>query len=750
MKLIIASNRLPVATKEDEGKLTFVQSPGGLVQGLSASLSTILDITNSKDFYWVGWPGATIAIEQQNEVKEYLLKNLKAVPVFLSDKEMDEFYLGFCNSTLWPMFHSFTNLATFEDKHFDQYVKVNQKFAEVLSEITEEGDIVWVHDYHLMLLPYYLREKFDNIKIGFFLHIPFPTYEIYKLIPERFGKPILEGLLNADLIGFHTFMYQKNFIKAVKMFLPVEEHIGNIIYNNRLVKTNAFPIGIDFDKYNKASEMAIVKENIDKFKEITFNKKVVLSIDRLDYAKGITNRLKAIERFLEKFPEFKEKVVFMVIIVPSRIGVKSYEETKEFIDSLIGKINGKFSTMGWSPIHYLFTNLPFEELSALYSIGDALLVTSIADGMNLVSKEYIATNPKGALILSKTTGAAEDLRNCFLIDPNDIEEIADTIKEALTKNEKELIEVNKPMLELLKNHDIKWWTTDFLNTLNSAYPINQPQHLDENTKQSLIDLYKKANKRTLVLDYDGTLAPFRDRMAKPEDSLLNTLSTLINGGTDISILSGRDRKDLEAFFGKLPITLVAEQGTFVKKPNQNWVDTMGYVDTSFKREVKKILEIYKDRAPEAFVEEEEYSIVFHYRSVPDEIAEPLSKELYMILTELTSNVEANVINISKGILIRANGLNKGKYIYDLAKENYDFILVAGDDTIDEEAFIAANKYGISVKVGHPFNSKAKYYVNSVDEFLSFLNELANLKVPIATEKTLWEWVKERLFKGEQK
>ena len=748
MKLIIASNRLPVSTKEVDGQLIFTQSPGGLVQGLSASLSTILDITNSKDFYWVGWPGATIAQAQQKEVKDYLLKNLKAIPVFLSDQEMDEFYLGFCNSTLWPMFHSFTNLATFEDKHFDQYVKVNKKFAEVLSEITEEGDIVWVHDYHLMLLPYYLREKFSNIKVGFFLHIPFPTYEIYKLIPERFGKPILEGLLNADLIGFHTFMYQKNFIKTVKMFLPVEEHIGSISYKERVVKTNAFPIGIDFDKYNKAKEMPKVEENIDKFKEITLNKKVVLSIDRLDYAKGITNRLKAIERFLEKFPEFKEKVVFMVIIVPSRIGVKSYEETKDFIDSLVGKINGKFSTMGWSPIHYLFTNLPFEELSALYSIGDALLVTSIADGMNLVSKEYIATNPKGALILSKTTGAAEDLRNCFLIDPNDIEEIANTIKEALIRDEKELIEINKPMLELLKKHDIKWWTTDFLNTLNSESPKNSPQYLDKTIKDNIINLYKEAKKKALVLDYDGTLAPFRDRMTKPEDTIIDMLSTLIKNGTEISILSGRSRKDLEAFFGKLPITLVAEQGAFVKKPNQYWVYIMGYADTSFKNEVKKILDIYKDRAPEAFVEEEEYSIVFHYRGVPDEIAEPLSRELYMILTELTSNTQVDIVNISKGIIIRATGLNKGAYIYDLAKENYDFILFAGDDTIDEEAFGVANKYGISIKVGNPFNSKAKYYVNSVNEFLSFLNELATLKAPVPAEKTFFEKLKERLFKGE--
>jgi len=380
-------------------------------------------------------------------------------------------------------------------------------------------------------------------------------------------------------------MYQKELYQnRKKCFIPVEEHIGSISYKERVVKTNAFPIGIDFDKYNKAKEIPKVEENIDKFKEITLNKKVVLSIDRLDYAKGITNRLKAIERFLEKFPEFKEKVVFMVIIVPSRIGVKSYEETKDFIDSLVGKINGKFSTMGWSPIHYLFTNLPFEELSALYSIGDALLVTSIADGMNLVSKEYIATNPKGALILSKTTGAAEDLRNCFLIDPNDIEEIANTIKEALIRDEKELIEINKPMLELLKKHDIKWWTTDFLNTLNSESPKNSPQYLDKTIKDNIINLYKEAKKKALVLDYDGTLAPFRDRMTKPEDTIINMLSKLKKGGADIAILSGRGREDLEAFFGKLPITLVAEQGAFVKKPNQNWVDIMGYADTSFKNE----------------------------------------------------------------------------------------------------------------------------------------------------------------------
>ncbi|HEM55618.1 MAG TPA: bifunctional alpha,alpha-trehalose-phosphate synthase (UDP-forming)/trehalose-phosphatase, partial [Thermodesulfobium narugense] len=314
MKLIIASNRLPVYAVKDAQNLTFKQSPGGLVQGLSASIGTILEITESKDYFWVGWPGETIEEVNQENVYEYLLKNLNAIPVFLSKEEMEKFYLGFCNSTLWPIFHSFPNFAKFKEDEFEKYVEINKKFAETTLKILEDDDLLWIHDYHLMLLPSFIKKEKPNVLIGFFLHIPFPPYEIFKLIPKYMREAILKGVLNADLIGFHTYQYQQNFIKTVRSTYSIEHDIKNIYIEGRRVQTDTFPISIDFNKYNKAEELPEIKKKVKELKELSHGSKIVLSIDRLDYSKGIINRLLAIERFLEKYPEFHKNVLFIVVI----------------------------------------------------------------------------------------------------------------------------------------------------------------------------------------------------------------------------------------------------------------------------------------------------------------------------------------------------------------------------------------------------------------------------------------------------
>ncbi|MGB9793462.1 bifunctional alpha,alpha-trehalose-phosphate synthase (UDP-forming)/trehalose-phosphatase [Caldisericum exile] len=726
MKLIIASNRLPVYAVKDAKNLTFKQSPGGLVQGLSASIGTILEITESKDYFWVGWPGETIEEVNQENVYEYLLKNLNAIPVFLSKEEMEKFYLGFCNSTLWPIFHSFPNFAKFKEDEFEKYVEINKKFAETTLKILEDDDLLWVHDYHLMLLPSFIKKEKPNVLIGFFLHIPFPPYEIFKLIPKYMREAILKGVLNADLIGFHTYQYQQNFIKTVRSTYSIEHDIKNIYIEGRRVQTDTFPISIDFNKYNKAEELPEIKKKVKELKELSHGSKIVLSIDRLDYSKGIINRLLAIERFLEKYPEFHKNVLFIVVIVPSRIGVEKYDETKEYIDSLIGKINGRFSTIDWSPIQYLFKNLPFEELVPLYIVGDALLVTSLADGMNLVSKEYIAANPKGALILSELTGASEDLRTAFIINPNDYDAIADTLKEALSLSKDELYERNKIMIEYLKKNDIKKWTTDFLEELSEYKPPKKPIYLDYKNIEELKSQFTNSKRKAIILDYDGTLVPFSIDRSKtfPSKEVLDILNELTENGVFVAVSSGRTKTDLESFFNKVNFTLIAEHGAFTKAPHKDWEKTFDWVDTSFKKDIQKVLALYKDRIPNSSIEEKEFSLVFHVRATPTNVGESALREMFDILIQLTAQTNAYVTKINKGIEIKAQELNKGIFISKIAKEGYDFALIAGDDYVDEEAFKVGNKYGyITVKVGNATYTNANYFVNSSDELLNVLTLL---------------------------
>ncbi|BAL80797.1 bifunctional alpha,alpha-trehalose-phosphate synthase (UDP-forming)/trehalose-phosphatase [Caldisericum exile] len=727
MKLIIASNRLPVYAVKEGDSLIFKQSPGGLVQGLSASIGTILEITESKDYFWIGWPGETIEEVNQERVYEYLLKTLNAIPVFLSKEEMEKFYLGFCNSTLWPIFHSFPSFAKFKRDEFERYIEVNKKFAETALKILDDDDLLWIHDYHLMLLPSFIKKEKPNVLVGFFLHIPFPPYEIFKLMPKNMRETILEGVLNADLIGFHTYQYQQNFIKTVRSIFSIEHDIKNIYIDGRRIRTDVFPISIDFDKYNKAEELPEIKKRVAELKNLSHNSKVVLSIDRLDYSKGIVNRLFAVERFLEKYPEFHKNVLFIVVVVPSRIGVEKYNETKEYIDSLIGKINGRFSTIDWSPIQYLFKNLPFEELVPLYILGDALLVTSLADGMNLVSKEYIAANPKGALILSELTGAAEDLRRAFIINPNDIEGIADTLKEALSLSKDELFERNKIMVEYLKKNDIKKWTTSFLEELSQCTPTKKPIYLDEKNIEELKNQFLHAKRKAIILDYDGTLVGFDVDRSKtlPSKEVLDLLDGASRKGIFVAISSGRTKTDLDKFFPKGNFTLIAERGAFIKEKDKDWEKTFEWVDASFKKDVLKILTLYKDRIPNSSIEEKEFSIVFHVRASPTDTAELALREMLDILIQLTAQTNAYVTKINKGIEIKAQELNKGIFVSRIAKEGYDFAIIAGDDYVDEEAFKVGNKYGyFTLKVGSAVYTKAKYFVNSPEELLKILKLLS--------------------------
>jgi len=604
-------------------------------------------------------------------------------------------------------------------------------------EIIKPDDLIWVHDYHLMLLPKLIREKMSGIRIGFFLHIPFPNFEIFSLLPSKWRINIMEGLLGADIVGFHTYDYTQYFLRCALRILGCESDMGKIIIDNRIVKADTFPMGIDFLKFQNSFNNPEVQENIRELKKTLDYEKVILSIDRLDYSKGILNRLQGYEMFLEKNPEWIGKIILILRIVPSRIGVKHYRKMKKQIDELVGRINGKFGSINWSPISYQYGFLPFNPLVALYSMSDIILVTPLRDGMNLISKEYLASriDKTGVLILSEMAGSSKELGEALIINPNNIEEIASAINGAIDMPRTEQIRRNEIMQERLKRYDVVKWADDFIQKIiqqsGSDQDLLKSKLLNEVRIKQLLDDFRNAKRQLIFLDYDGTLVPFSQNpeTAKPDGKLLNMLSDLTkNEMTDFVLISGRDKDTLQKWFGELDLEIIAEHGAWLKEKNKNWGMIKPLLN-NWKPQIFSILEMYEDRLPGSFIEEKEFSLAWHYRGADPELASIRTKEIIDHLLRFTANIDIQVLQGNKVIEVRNAGVNKGiaglKWI---SRCNYDFIMAVGDDWTDEDLFkvLPDNAYSIKVVQQLPDHSYSKYYLPNHLEVIELLNQLVNL------------------------
>ncbi|RKZ26943.1 bifunctional alpha,alpha-trehalose-phosphate synthase (UDP-forming)/trehalose-phosphatase [bacterium] len=724
-RIIIVSNRLPVTVTKRKNGLSFNPSVGGLSTGLSSFYKSYNNVT------WIGWPGIFSERLNENERKimeTRLNREFSCHPVLLTQKDVDLYYNGFCNKTIWPLFHYFLQYTTFDKKLWYAYQQVNGIFCEKLSEIVNADDIIWIHDYHLMLLPKLIREKLPDAMIGFFLHIPFPSFEIFRVLPWR--REILEGLSGADLIGFHTYSYVKHFLESVRRILGYEHAYGEITIDNRVIKVDSFPMGIDYEKFANAASDPKVKKEIDKVCKTLGDYRIVLSIDRLDYTKGIPQRLEAFDLFLEKYPEFKEKVIFIMVAVPSRTKVEHYRLLKKEVDELIGKINGKYGTLGWTPIRYIYRFLPFHRLAALYNIADIALVTPQRDGMNLIAKEFIASksDSKGVLILSEMAGAAEEMGEAIIVNPNNRETIADALREALLMTEEEQIERNKAMQRRLKRYNVKRWAMDFVETLIHIKKLQQDlrtKRLTDEIKTQLLNDYSKSNTRLIFLDYDGTLVHFMEKpeKAKPSKELMELLSSLAHQvKNEVVIISGRERETLDRWFGDLNIGLVAEHGAWIKERGGEW-EIIEPLEDTWKKEILPILELYVDRTPGSFIEEKEFSLVWHYRNCDAELADVRVKELKDVLLNLTANLNIGIMEGNKVIEIKNTNINKGRAVLKwISKKEWDFILAIGDDMTDEDVFGVLPDTAYSIKVGLGL-TRARFYIESVEKVRGLLKSM---------------------------
>lgn len=725
-KTIIVSNRLPLQVSIQENSLEIVPSVGGLATGMKS-------VHSEGNGIWIGWSGIPendLSPDLSKKVQTKI-RNEKCVSVPLTSQDIEEYYEGFSNRALWPLFHYFMEYTEFEQNEWDAYKRVNEKFAKVVLENLEDGDTVWVHDYQLLLLPQLIKDQKPNTTIGFFLHIPFPSYEIFRTFPWR--EEILKGMLGSDLLGFHTYDYERHFLSSIKRILRLDVQFNEINYHDRTIKVDSFPMGIDYDKfYNAALEhqkSSIEKSDLRKRLEehMSEDKKLILSIDRMDYTKGIPNRIKAFEYFLDNYPEYKEHVRLVMLAVPSRSNVPQYQKLKRETDELVGRINGKFATVSWTPIWYFYRSLPFDDLIDLYISSDVALITPIRDGMNLVAKEYVATrtNGDGVLILSEMAGASKEMNEALLINPNSYKDFAATLKRALTMPQDEQKTRIKFLQKRLKRYDVEKWATEFFKALEGTKKLRQgkvTKKLSGDYEAKFYQDFKEKKKKLLLLDYDGTLVGFKDNPqdAKPDSALFKILDEL-QEKTDLVLISGRDQATFQRWFGDKPYTLVTDHGVWIRE-NKEW-KTIERLKTDWMQHIRPILETFVDRTPGTFIETKNYSLAWHYRTADPELAKIRTMELNTVLTSLVANNGLSILQGNKVIEIKSSNVNKGRLVSRLlTEENYDFVTIIGDDWTDEYMFEEAPDWAYTIKVGFT-KTKARFQIKDPEHVRELLEKL---------------------------
>lgn len=692
--IINVSNRLPVTVEDDQIR----KSSGGLVSALDGMAE------EGYALMWFGWPGGQIDDPAvQRRIERTLIEEHGCHPVFLTDEEARGHYEGFSNSSLWPILHYMPNYMRYESTWWDDYRRVNERFAEQVLASTGPEDLVWIHDYHLMLLPALLRAEMPSLRIGFFLHTPFPSYEMFRCHPRRIE--LIEGLLGADQIGFHTFGYTRHFRSAVTRLLGVDADINRIRRGGHCAHIEVYPIGIHAKKFEAELASPALAERFAGMKADNAGKRLVLSVERMDYTKGILRRLEAIDLFLSRQATTGD-VKFVFISVPSRVGVESYQSLKESIESQVGRLNGKYSTVDNTPIHFVHSSIDFTELCALYSLADVALVTPLMDGMNLVAKEYVACQREdpGVLILSEFAGAAEELFNALIINPYDVQSVADALEQALGMTETERRVRMASMRGRVMKFDAQHWARSFVNDLTCREP--QQEHLAsiEAARRRVADALAEGKRLALFLDYDGTLREFEKNPAAagPTPAVQHALEGLTRlPNVDVCIISGRKGSELEAWLGNTPFALLAEHGAILRRAGQTeWEDLDRNIRYDWKEELLKVLLQFEGSTPGSFVEQKRTSLVWHYRKADPEFGWWKAALLTEELASLTANQPIEIRHGNKIVEVAATEVNKGAAVMRLIEgEAYDLVLCAGDDQTDESMFRLDLPNFVSIKVG---------------------------------------------------
>lgn len=728
-RVIIVSNRLPISVKKEAGKLVFYPSIGGLATGLSSYVK-------DRQSLWIGWPGIAsddLTADEQQEITDELAKH-NCRPVFLNRRQVDEFYNGYSNSVLWPLIHNLARRPAYGEKRrrwWRAYRAVNELYAQAALNNAETGFHIWVHDYQLLLVPEMLRAERADVITGFFMHIPFPKPPTFSRLPEH--KKLLYGMLGADVVGFHTTAYVDNFLAncrevGIELLNDKEPVVGD-----RTVRVADFPMGIDYGKYATATRSRAVRAAVRRYRRRYRGLRVIAAVDRLDPTKGLVERLNAYAELLERRPHLRGKVVFSVLAAPSRTDIPAYRQLAKRVAALVGETNTKYGTPKWQPVDYMSEAKPFEEVAALFQVADVAFITPLRDGMNLAAKEFIASSSsrfpsRGVLILSETAGAAEELRDALIVNPKQPETLVNALEEALRMSKRELRRRLKRMQQHLAAHTVQDWAKGFVTSLQQPVPGTPKlvRSLKNKPRERLLRDWRQSKKRLIFLDYDGSLVPFTQNYhdARPPKSLLQLLEALSNDrATDMVLISGRESADLQKWFGKLPVTLVAEHGARIRPAGQRSWRTIEKVNTEWKHLLQPVLEKYAALTPGAKVEVKPHSLVWHYRGASPYHAQKYAVTIKRVLRPYLRKYGLELLQGNKALEIKNPKVSKGVVASRWLKKNYDFVLAIGDDLTDEELFKALPVSAYGVRVGRG-RTRARYRLASYKETLALLKKLA--------------------------
>ncbi len=701
---IIVSNRLPYQYDINTQSLTL--SSGGLVTAITGMHSQATQL----------WVGAVLTPElekwQQKRVVDSAAFSYEPVPVTVED--YDSYYNGFCNDVLWPLFHYQSERVQFRHQDWEMYQKVNRDFAEHIHRIAKPGDLIWIHDFQLCLVPQYLKELNPNLVIGWFLHIPFPSSELYLELPVR--EEILNGILSADLVGFQDYAYVHHFCSSVQRCFGIETSLFSIQYKERQVNLGVFPVSIDYHHFHKAAQKPEVTKLAAEYHGVGF---LFLGVDRLDYTKGVDLKLRAFECFLKDYPEYHGKVSMVQVAIPTRQDVDEYVKLRLDIEHLVSEVNGQYATPSWTPILYLFHSVTFDELMSLYRAADGLVVTSKRDGMNLVALEYVAAqsldNP-GVVLISEFAGAHSLLSGAVSINPRDIEGTAKKMLTSMQLPVTERYSACQKMQAYLSQYTATDWGELFIEKLKQVAMQEQQRsitilHHPQDFLNNYIKQYPN-EKILLLLDYDGTLVQICQR---PEDAILSAqMKQALKEVSEkpcieIVIISGRDQDFLTEQLSGLDVYIAAEHGALFFD-REKWYNLAVSDQNEWYRSTQQIMEHYAQLVPESFIEHKKFCISWHYRKSPPEFARQQALKLYEELENGLSRLPARLINGKKVIEVCAMEANKGVFTHWFLERNPEFKygIAIGDDRTDEDIFVELrNTSYATVRVG-PGQTAAKY------------------------------------------
>lgn len=734
-RLLLVSNRLPVKLHQSEdGEWTATRTMGGLATGLAGPHAESGGV-------WIGWPGFTTESPAIPEAAQERLAQEGFHGLGLTEAEHDQYYLRTSNRCIWPLLHGFVERVEFDRDDWRTYRAVNQRFADAVCENAQPGDLVFVQDFQLCLVPAMIRAKRPDVRIGFFLHVPFPHTGIFRALPSR--AEVLQGLLGADVIGFHTLEYLRCFRSASRRVLGVETTSHQVEYESRAVQLVAQPLGIDSTPWERSSDDGAIAESLAEIKAAAGGRKVLLGVERLDYTKGILERLTAFRDLLEENPDLRESVVFFQIAVPSRVEVDAYQDLKSSVERLVGEINSRFGRVGLQPLHYQFHGVGADRLTALYRAADVCVVTPLRDGLNLVAKEFVAarTENKGVIVLSEFTGAAWELTEALHVNPYDTDAMKNTYLRALEMPLEEQAARMIPMRARIRRDDIHHWTQAMLGAIENRAPSTPPLLIEGSVEEECSALWSRSSDRLVALDYDGTLRELQvdPVTATPAPELVELLKEMTAiDGSDVWIVSGRSLDFLREHLGSTGVGIIAEHGRLSLPAGQDEPVSLAVSPHSgWKKRIRPILESVQSRVMKSHIEEKEQGLAWHYRACEPESAAWQAHELYQHLGEIMADENLEIMRGNKVLEIRPSGVSKAKALQMLIQQRGatpDLMFIAGDDVTDESMFRAFPD-ALTVLVGvRP--SAAQFRVDSPARFRALLSRLHSVgQTPSAATTT---------------